>query len=375
MRKLLLATRIIPLVLAACGAIHTREGQEPSLQENLHLTPTESVKAMVEAVRNILTDPKLRRSAIQERRAEIRKALAQRFSLDEMARRSLAIHWRDRSPQERQEFVTCFTDFVEDFYLFTLEDFSHERIVYLGEQIEQDMATVRTKIVTAASGEIPIDYRLIRRADTWQVYDVIIEGESLISNYRSQFNKVIRAASYPELARLVCLGTSLRAEELLKRDPGEPIMGFAKRTLPPNAKLLHEVVVGEFGPPGKNIVILFEPEGCRGSHWTGWVLLPVQRATGLYQRLELPPMKEIKGRSTIEVEAVLLANAHQDPERKLIVFYHYYRTGSRTNEGNAAYVYEWDGKGFRILESLSRKLVGLKSAAELRPKLGAISNR
>ncbi len=171
------------------------------------------------------------------------------------------------------------------------------------------------------------------------------------------------------------MGKSLSAEDLLKREPGESITDFAKRVLPPNAKLVHEVVEGEFGPPGKNSVVLFDPGGCCGTKWTGWVLLPVQRGSGFYQRVELPPMEEIKGPFTIEVEAVVFANVDQDPERELIVLYHYYRTGSGRDEGNVAYVYDWDGKGFRILENVSGKLAGLKSAAELRRKLGAISNR
>ncbi len=75
------------------------------------------------------------------------------------------------------------------------------RISYLGETLDGDQAMVHTKLVTKGGSEIPVDYRMLRRGDRWLVYDVVIEGISLIANYRAQFNKIITTASYQELVR------------------------------------------------------------------------------------------------------------------------------------------------------------------------------
>jgi len=167
-------------------------------------TPTDDVKGTIDKVLKIVTDPNLKPQAkTKERRAEIRRTVGERFNFGEMARRSLATHWRDRTAQEQQEFVNLFTELLERSYVDKIENFSDEKILYLGEQIDGDAATVKTKVVTKKSIEIPIDYRLLNRAGKWEVYDVIIEGVSLINNYRVQFNKIIRTKSYPELVRLM----------------------------------------------------------------------------------------------------------------------------------------------------------------------------
>ncbi len=169
------------LVLAACGTTFTKDAQDQAIQDIVHQTPTDAVKATVGKVLKIIAEPAGKPDLqAQERQAAIRMALAERFDFDEMARRSLATHWRDRSPQQRMEFVTCFKGLAEDFYVFTLESYRYEKILYLGEQIDQNAATVKTKILSAGSGESPIDYRLIRHGGTWRVYDVIVEGVSLI---------------------------------------------------------------------------------------------------------------------------------------------------------------------------------------------------
>lgn len=167
-------------------------------------TPTDDLKATIDRVIKIVTDPSLKPQAkTQERRAEIRKTVGERFNFPEMARRSMATHWRELTPKQQQDFVDVFTDLLEKSYVDKLENFSDEKILYLGEQIDGDTATVKTKVVTKKNVEIPIDYRLIQRAGKWEVYDVIIEGVSLINNYRVQFNKIIRTKSYPELVRLM----------------------------------------------------------------------------------------------------------------------------------------------------------------------------
>lgn len=167
-------------------------------------TPTDDVKNTIDRVLKIVTDPNMKpQSKTRERRAAIRRTVLERFNFGEMARRSLATHWRDLTPQQQQEFVNLFTDLLEKSYVDKIENFSDEKILYLGEQIDQDIATVKSKVVTKKNVEVPIDYKLLQRGGKWEVYDIIIESVSLINNYRVQFNKIIRTKSYPELVRLM----------------------------------------------------------------------------------------------------------------------------------------------------------------------------
>ena len=118
-----------------------------------------------------------------------------------MARRALAVHWRDRTPQEQGEFVVVFKQLLGRAYLGKLENYSGEQIVYLGETVDGDFATVRSKIVTGRGTEIPVDYRLHMVGSRWAVYDVAVQGVSFVANYRGQFDKIIRGSSYQSLMR------------------------------------------------------------------------------------------------------------------------------------------------------------------------------
>jgi phospholipid transport system substrate-binding protein len=119
-----------------------------------------------------------------------------------MAKRSLATHWRDRTQKEREEFVNLFADLLEQSYHKKLESYTDQEIIYAKEQIEDKFGLVATKIVSQKENlDIPIDYKLMRQDGQWRVYDVVIEGVSLVSNYRGQFNRIIQTSSYAELIR------------------------------------------------------------------------------------------------------------------------------------------------------------------------------
>jgi phospholipid transport system substrate-binding protein len=131
----------------------------------------------------------------------VRRIADEIFDFGETAKRSLGRHWQARTPAEREEFVQLFSDLLERSYISKIELFNGERVNYTGETIDGDVATVRTRLLTKQSTEIPVDYRMLRRGERWLVYDVIIEGVSLIANYRTQFNKIIQTSSYPELIK------------------------------------------------------------------------------------------------------------------------------------------------------------------------------
>jgi len=136
-----------------------------------------------------------------ERRAAIRRVANDIFDFPEIARRSLGRHWQGRTDRERDEFVTLFGDLLERSYISRIEQYGGERIQFINERVEGDLAVVGTRIITKSGAEVPVDYRLLRRGDRWLVYDVSIEGVSLVSNYRTQFNKIIQTSSYAELVK------------------------------------------------------------------------------------------------------------------------------------------------------------------------------
>jgi phospholipid transport system substrate-binding protein len=97
--------------------------------------------------------------------------------------------------------VEAFSDLLERAYMAKIELYGGEKIQYSGARVEGDVATVPTRITTTKGVEVPIDYRMMKRGERWRIYDVSIEGVSLVANYRTQFNSVMRTASYDELLR------------------------------------------------------------------------------------------------------------------------------------------------------------------------------
>jgi phospholipid transport system substrate-binding protein len=166
--------------------------------------PADQLRGNVDRVLKLVGDPVYKApDKTKDRRREVRKIADDFFAFDETAKRSLGRHWQARTPAERQEFVQLFSDLLERSYLTKIELYGGEKIQYVGEAIDGEQATVKTKIFTKQESEIPVDYRMMRRADKWLVYDVVIEGVSLISNYRTQFNKIIQTSSYQELVRKI----------------------------------------------------------------------------------------------------------------------------------------------------------------------------
>lgn len=162
--------------------------------------PTETVKGVVDEVIRILKDPSLK-SQKKLRRDRIKQAVDRRFDYQEMARRSLAANWRSLSASQRREFVRLFGELLEASYSDKIMNYSGEKVHYDKAIMDgPDYAEVRT-VVLRKNDRIPMNYRLMLKPQGWMVYDVVIEGVSLVSNYRSQFRQVIRESSYQELVR------------------------------------------------------------------------------------------------------------------------------------------------------------------------------
>jgi phospholipid transport system substrate-binding protein len=167
--------------------------------------PLDKIRQTVDDVLTVLGDDTLKSPERQtERRAKIRQAVFQRFGFDEMAQRSLALHWRKRTPEERKEFIVLFSDLLERSYIDKIESYggSKQNVLYTKETIDKDgYASVRSEIVNRRDLNVEVEYRLLQRDGTWAVYDVVIEGVSLVNNYRTQFNKIILESSYENLVK------------------------------------------------------------------------------------------------------------------------------------------------------------------------------
>jgi phospholipid transport system substrate-binding protein len=163
---------------------------------------TDQVKASVDRVLKIVTDPELKKTQnAEKRRGQIREVARTLFDFEEMAKSALGRHWAQRTPEQRKKFTDLFTDLLESSYVGKIEAYSGEKIVYVAEQADGDTVTVRSKVVTQRGTEIPLDYRMQKQGDRWRSFDVRIEGVSLVANYRTQFNKIITQSGYDELVK------------------------------------------------------------------------------------------------------------------------------------------------------------------------------
>lgn len=160
--------------------------------------PTEQVRQYTDQVQKILADPALRSA---DKRAAVRKVAIEIFDVNETARRALGPHWQGRTPSERDEFVRLFADLLERTYISKIDLYGGERLRYTSEAVDGEFAIVRAKVITNKGAEVPVEARMLRRAEHWLIYDIAIENVSLISNYRTQFDRIIRTASYGELVR------------------------------------------------------------------------------------------------------------------------------------------------------------------------------
>jgi phospholipid transport system substrate-binding protein len=166
--------------------------------------PTDQLRDGVERVVKILRDPELRGDTkANERTAAVNKVADEIFDFGEMAKRSLGQqHWAQRTPAEREEFVRLFTELLQRTYISKVDQYNSE-MTFHDDVVDGNQAVVRTTLVLGKGGEMSLDYRMHHARDRWQVYDISIDGISLVANYRSQFNKIVRTDSYEGLvARL-----------------------------------------------------------------------------------------------------------------------------------------------------------------------------
>lgn len=165
---------------------------------------TEQVKSTTDKIIAIVSDPTLKEPAQDEKKKSlIMKAVNERFDWPEMSRRCLGPHWRKLNEDQRKNFVALFSQLLERTYLDRVESYSGEKVTYTGEKVDGDYATVESTVLTRKNVDTPVVYKLKKDGDSWLVYDISIEGVSLVYNYRTQFNSILSKSSYDKLvARL-----------------------------------------------------------------------------------------------------------------------------------------------------------------------------
>ena len=160
---------------------------------------TSQLKNTIDKVISTVNDEALKND-LPARRAILRKTINAQFNYRQMVMRSLAKNWDVRSTEEQQVFIGLFKSLLENSYANKLESFSDEKINYLEEVVKGEYALVKTEVVRKAA-TMRVDYKLIRENGVWKVYDFVIEGVSMVRNYRAQFTKIIHKHSYEILVQ------------------------------------------------------------------------------------------------------------------------------------------------------------------------------
>jgi phospholipid transport system substrate-binding protein len=190
--------RVIPLIMALFFIPLTVMAGEP----------TDRVKSVSDKLITVLSDSSLKAPEMKEKREQILMDAADEiFDWEEFSRRALAKNWNNRTPEEKKAFILLFRQLIANTYMEKTGSYSSEKILYLGEQIDGDHGNVKSELHTSTGTQIPVEYRVLKKNGLWRIYDVYIEGVSLVSNYRSQFNSIITDSSYEELVKRLKIKT------------------------------------------------------------------------------------------------------------------------------------------------------------------------
>jgi len=163
--------------------------------------PTETVQTAVKQVVSSQGGAAVKAPSTADRRANVRKITENLFDFKDMSERSLGSAWIQASPAQQQEFIRLFSTLIANAYLSRIEQFAGEPFTYVGEKIDGDEASVQSRIVTSKGSEVGLDYRMYRADGRWTVYDIYVDGISLVGSYKTQFNRIIQRSSFAELLK------------------------------------------------------------------------------------------------------------------------------------------------------------------------------
>lgn len=154
--------------------------------------PFDTVKMNVGSVLEILGDPKLKGDAGRKVKEQKLEVIADKmFDYIELSKRTLGLNWNKFTQEQRKEFVDLFKMVLKDAYVDKIMAYTNERVNFTKEVSLSETTYEIQSVVMRKSGEVPIFYRAIKKENSWKVYDVIVEGVSLINNYRTQFREIL----------------------------------------------------------------------------------------------------------------------------------------------------------------------------------------
>jgi len=171
---------------------------------SLAATAKETVEVQVNKVLKALADPAFKDQTRDAKIVKIRSIVNEIFDYMELSRRTLGREWTKFNAPQQDEFIRLFSDLLEKTYADKLLSYSNEKVVFDKESmLREDQAEVTSNVLTADGKKIPLDYRMIRKEAGWRVYDVIIEGISLVKNYRDQFRDILAKDSPEEVLKML----------------------------------------------------------------------------------------------------------------------------------------------------------------------------
>jgi len=159
-------------------------------------TPLESVSGSVDKIFLVL---KKKEMSLEEKRVAIRNLVNECFDFRTMSKQILGKHWQRATEEQRVEFIRLYTTLLQNTYLVLVEEYNDESVIYGKDEIRQEKFATVDSIVTSSARKIPVEYKCILGKDRWYIYDVVIEGVSMVSNYRNSFAGLIRQKGFDGL--------------------------------------------------------------------------------------------------------------------------------------------------------------------------------
>jgi phospholipid transport system substrate-binding protein len=207
---------------------------------SLEIRPLDIVTSSVSRGLASLRPPRVGFNTGEERRAEIRRAADDLFDVDDIARRALGQHWKGLVPRERDEFVGLFRDVLTQSFVTVVERYTGDHVASVDEEVAGTFAQVHSRITPPQGPGITIEYRLSRSGSQWAVYDIVLDGVSLVSNYRSQFNSIIGTSSIAQLLE------RMRTEPSRRPPPPDAVAGatIAEPETPARGRLAAGLLLG-----------------------------------------------------------------------------------------------------------------------------------
>jgi phospholipid transport system substrate-binding protein len=165
--------------------------------------PAEQLASQIDRVLAVLGDPAFKGDdRVTPRRQAVRRVTDELIDWNEMGRRTLGTHWQTLSDGDRSAFITLFSELLNRAYLKNLDRYDGEKIVVIGDSLEGDRALVQARVVGRdGHGGLPLDFAMVRDGERWRVWDIRMQGTSMVGGYRAQFARLLQTESYDSVIR------------------------------------------------------------------------------------------------------------------------------------------------------------------------------